>query len=153
MLQGRSECWTGCLSKPVARTPLSLSTPPPFHPPPLFLSYLWQAFSADAILACVGESNFAEKPGDISELELPRGISAFVRDLRKVTDDMTPIVLALVEGRPRLLGDLPHTVKGKSLNRYTAVVAAVVRDGVFGELGGHWVGVGVDVGVQVWGVR
>lgn len=70
-----------------------------------------QAFSAHAILACVGESAFAEKPGDISELELPQGISAFVKDLRKVSDDRTPIILALLEGRPRLLRDIPRTVR------------------------------------------
>lgn len=70
-----------------------------------------QAFSANAILACVGESAFAEKPGDISELELPQGISAFVKDLRKVSDDRTPIILALLEGRPRILRDIPRTVR------------------------------------------
>ncbi|CAM9496692.1 unnamed protein product [Ectocarpus sp. 6 AP-2014] len=71
---------------------------------------LSEAFSANAILACVGESAFAEKPGDISELELPQGISAFVKDLRKVSDDRTPIILALLEGRPRILRDIPRTV-------------------------------------------
>lgn len=103
----------------VDRDSLFLSLPPPpvtiiiFYVSPSPLS--WQAFSADAILACVGESAFAEKPGDLSELELPQGISAFVSELRKVTDDTTPIVLALVEGRPRLLGDLPQTVRQKML--------------------------------------
>ncbi|CAN0402501.1 unnamed protein product, partial [Hapterophycus canaliculatus] len=69
-----------------------------------------QAFSADAILACFGEHAYTEKPGDISELDLPPGISEFVKELRKVSDDRTPIILALVEGRPRLLGDLPKKV-------------------------------------------
>lgn len=60
----------------------------------------------------MGEPAYTEKPGDLSELDLPLGISEFVKELRKVSDDTTPIVLALVEGRPRLLGDLPHTVRG-----------------------------------------
>ncbi|CAM9120440.1 unnamed protein product, partial [Scytosiphon promiscuus] len=71
---------------------------------------LSEAFSADAIVACFGEPAYTEKPGDISELDLPPGISAFVKELRKVSDGMTPIILALVEGRPRLLGDLPQDV-------------------------------------------
>lgn len=83
--------------------------PPPV--PPLLSTSPRQAFSADAILVCAGEPAYAEKPGDITELELPRGISEFVKELRKVSDDTTPIVLALVEGRPRLLGDLPRTVR------------------------------------------
>ncbi|CAN0525407.1 unnamed protein product, partial [Scytosiphon promiscuus] len=69
-----------------------------------------QAFSADAIVACVGEPAYAEKNGDLKQLDLPSGIAAFVKDLKKVSDDTPPIVLALVEGRPRLLGDLPGMV-------------------------------------------
>lgn len=62
-------------------------------------------------MACFGEPVYTEKPGDISELDLPPGIATFVKELRKVSDDITPIILALVEGRPRLLGDLPQTVR------------------------------------------
>ncbi|CAN0030208.1 unnamed protein product, partial [Laminaria digitata] len=71
---------------------------------------LSEAFSADAIVACVGEPAYAEKNGDLKQLDLPKGIAAFVKDLKLVSDDTTPIILALVEGRPRLLGDLPGMV-------------------------------------------
>lgn len=74
----------------------------------------------------MGEPAFAEKPGDISELELPQGISAFVKELRRVTDDRTPIVLALVEGRPRLLGSLPHTVR-ENLEQTKKMILFFVR--------------------------
>lgn len=83
-----------------------------------------KAFSAEAIVVCVGEGAFAEKNGDLSDLALPLGISAFVKELKKVTDAATPLVLALVEGRPRLLGDLSRVVS---------------------EQGFRGVGVGVDV--------
>lgn len=62
-------------------------------------------------MACVGEPAYAEKNGDLKQLDLPSGIAAFVKDLKKVSDGTTPIVLALVEGRPRLLGDLPGMVR------------------------------------------
>lgn len=58
----------------------------------------------------MGESAFAEKKGDLTQLELPSGVASFVKELRKVSDNATPIILALVEGRPRLLGDIPAVV-------------------------------------------
>lgn len=69
-----------------------------------------QAFSAEAIVVCVAENAYAEKNGDLSDLALRPGISQLVKDLKKVTDKGTPLVLALVEGRPRLLGDLTSVV-------------------------------------------
>lgn len=71
---------------------------------------LVKAFSADAIVACVGETAYTEKEGDLRHLELPEGVVAFVKELRKVADSRSPLVLVLVEGRPRLLGDLPQVV-------------------------------------------
>ena len=61
-------------------------------------------------MACVGEDSYTEKRGDLLDLDLPEGVMAFVKELRRVTDDTTPLVLVLVEGRPRLLGDLPRVV-------------------------------------------
>lgn len=73
-------------------------------------------------MVCVGEYAFAEKMGDVEDLALPSSISAFVKELRKVTDAATPVVLALVEGRPRLLGDLTRVVS-------LAITAVLGADG------------------------
>lgn len=62
------------------------------------------------MVVCVGEGAYAEKKGDLKDLALPAGVEEFVKDVRKVADATTPIVLVLVQGRPRLLGDLPRVV-------------------------------------------
>lgn len=77
---------------------------------PRFSLLLPQAFSAEAIVVCVAENAYAEKNGDLADLALRPGISQLVKDLKKVTDKGTPLVVALVEGRPRLLGDLTAVV-------------------------------------------
>jgi hypothetical protein len=39
---------------------------------------LKQAASADAIVACIGEPNYSEKPGDIDTAPLPLGLTDFI---------------------------------------------------------------------------
>jgi len=61
------------------------------------------AASADAIVVVLGETPYTEKPGDIDDLNLfPEQ-----RDLVKALKDSgKPMVLVLIEGRPRLINDI-----------------------------------------------
>jgi|FLOH01.1.fsa_nt_gi beta-glucosidase len=59
-----------------------------------------KANDADYIIVCVGEIPATEKPSDINELELPKAQQELVKKLAKTGK---PIILVLVEGRPRII--------------------------------------------------
>jgi beta-glucosidase len=52
-----------------------------------------QAENMDVIIVCIGEENYAEKPGDIRSLELPSGQYELVMGLRKTAPDAKIIVV------------------------------------------------------------
>lgn len=58
------------------------------------------AAQSDAVILCLGELAYAETPGNIDDLELP---DAQLRLAREVAAAGRPIILVLVEGRPRLI--------------------------------------------------
>lgn len=58
------------------------------------------AAQADLIVVCLGEQPATEKPSDIDNLELPQAQLAFAKAL---ADAGKPMVLVLVEGRPRVI--------------------------------------------------
>jgi beta-glucosidase len=61
----------------------------------------------DYIVVCVGEENYTEKPGDISDLALPLGQVLLVQQLAEKTS--AKIILVYFGGRPRLLAEMePH---------------------------------------------
>ncbi|KAG7399860.1 hypothetical protein PHYBOEH_007721 [Phytophthora boehmeriae] len=80
------------------------------------------ATQVDYVIAAIGEAPYAEKWGDIDELALPAGQIKYVQAL---ADAGANVILVLFEGRPRLLGNLPDSVK------------AVVHGGLACELGGQ----------------
>ena len=55
-------------------------------------------------IAVIGEATYAEKPGDIDDLALPKGFEEFIQ---KLADAGTKVIVVLLEGRPRLLGSIP----------------------------------------------
>jgi beta-glucosidase len=59
---------------------------------------LASASTSDVVVLALGEDTYAEKPGDIDDLMLPAGQLEL---LRAVTATGTPVVVVLVEGRPR----------------------------------------------------
>lgn len=61
------------------------------------------AKKADAVVICIGEEAYAEIPGTIADLTLPRPQLQLVQELEKTKK---PIILVLVEGRPRLISDV-----------------------------------------------
>jgi beta-glucosidase len=56
------------------------------------------ASASDVVVLALGEKSYAEKPGDIDDLMLPAGQLQLLREL---TATGTPVVVVLVEGRPR----------------------------------------------------
>ncbi|RLN13887.1 hypothetical protein BBJ28_00017158 [Nothophytophthora sp. Chile5] len=81
-----------------------------------------QAAASEFTIIAIGESPYAEKPGDLDDLNLPIGQVEYVREIAATG---TKVILVLVEGRPRLLQGLAELVH--------AVLYAMLP----GELGGQ----------------
>jgi len=60
------------------------------------------AREADVAIVAVGEGAYTETAGNIRDLRLPDAQRTLIR---RITETGTPVVLALVQGRPRTLGD------------------------------------------------
>ena len=58
------------------------------------------ARASDVVVACLGEASYAETPGNINELTLP---DAQLRLAQAIADTGKPMVLVLIEGRPRII--------------------------------------------------
>ncbi|KAE9025954.1 Lysosomal beta glucosidase [Phytophthora rubi] len=61
-------------------------------------------------IVAIGEGEYAEKPGDLDDLNLPLGQVDYVREIAATG---TKVILVLVQGRPRLLqglADIAHAV-------------------------------------------
>jgi beta-glucosidase len=65
-----------------------------------------RASQADVVVVCVGEPAYAEGSGNIEDLLLPQGQQDLVTTLASAG---VPVVVVLLEGRPRLLGSIPST--------------------------------------------
>ncbi|TYZ67882.1 hypothetical protein PybrP1_008466 [[Pythium] brassicae (nom. inval.)] len=65
------------------------------------------ARAAEYTIAVIGEDTYAEKSGDINNLDLPHGQVEYVKALAATG---TKVVLVLFGGRPRLLNGLPDAV-------------------------------------------
>jgi beta-glucosidase len=57
----------------------------------------------DAMVICIGEDAYAETPGNIKDLELDRDQQMLVK---KLAEAGTPIILVLLEGRPRIIREI-----------------------------------------------
>ncbi|MBI9039930.1 glycoside hydrolase family 3 N-terminal domain-containing protein [Lutibacter sp.] len=68
-----------------------------------------KAKNADYIVVCVGEIPASEKPSDINELELPKVQQDLVKKLAKTGK---PIILVMVQGRPRIIKEIEPLVDG-----------------------------------------
>jgi beta-glucosidase len=65
------------------------------------------AKSADIVVLCLGEKSYAETPGNIDDLTLP---DAQLRLAREIAAVGKPVVLVLVEGRPRIISAIADQV-------------------------------------------
>lgn len=61
------------------------------------------AQKSDVAVICVGEAPYTEKPGDLNDLWLPMAQRELVK---QIAETGTPVVLVLVEGRPRVINDI-----------------------------------------------
>ena len=68
-----------------------------------------QAGWADVIVACVGEKPATEKPSDIDELDLPSIQQEMINELAATGK---PIVLVMVQGRPRIIREIEPLAQG-----------------------------------------
>ena len=68
-----------------------------------------KAKNVDYIVVCVGEIPATEKPSDINELELPKAQQNLVKQLAKLNK---PIILVMVQGRPRIIREIEPLVDG-----------------------------------------
>lgn len=66
-----------------------------------------EAKNADYIVVCVGEIPATEKPSDINELELPLAQQDLIKKLSVLHK---PIILVMVEGRPRIIREIEPLV-------------------------------------------
>lgn len=62
-----------------------------------------KAKDVDYIVVCVGEIGASEKPSDINELSLPKAQQNLVKQLAHTNK---PIILVMVQGRPRIISDI-----------------------------------------------
>lgn len=67
------------------------------------------ARAADIAIVCLGEKSYAETPGNIDDLALP---AAQIRLAQAVAAAGKPVVLVLVEGRPRLVRSIVESARG-----------------------------------------
>ncbi|MEM1121241.1 MAG: glycoside hydrolase family 3 N-terminal domain-containing protein [Bacteroidota bacterium] len=66
------------------------------------------AQQADAAIVCIGESTYTELPGNITSLELP---DAQQRLVDAIAATGKPVILVLVEGRPRIISKIEPVAK------------------------------------------
>lgn len=67
-----------------------------------------EAQKANVAIVCLGEATYTEKPGDIDDLNLPEAQRKLVDEIAKTN---TPIILVLVEGRPRIISQFEEKTK------------------------------------------
>lgn len=80
--------------------------------------------ASEVVVVCLGEGGYAEKPGDIDALTLPAGQLSYLTAL-SAHDPLKPIVLVMLQGRPRLISSI------------VPLAHAVVLAGQPGPLGGQ----------------
>lgn len=68
-----------------------------------------KANDVDYIIACIGEIPATEKPSDINDLTIPQ---AQMDLIKKLAATGKPIILVMVQGRPRIIKEIEPMVKG-----------------------------------------
>lgn len=67
------------------------------------------AKKSDVAVVAIGEATYTETPGDIWDLHLPEAQRTLVK---RIAETGTPVVLVLVEGRPRVINDIVPLADG-----------------------------------------
>jgi len=74
-----------------------------------FKKAIIKAKSSDVAIVCLGELPSTERPGDIYSLDLPKEQELIVQELSK---QGIPIILVLVQGRPKIIREIEHLSEG-----------------------------------------
>ncbi len=67
------------------------------------------AKNSDVVILCLGEGSYTETPGNLTDLTLPETQLKFAE---KIIATGKPVILVLVEGRPRLISRIADRVSG-----------------------------------------
>lgn len=65
--------------------------------------------NADIAVIAIGEATYTETPGDISDMRLPKAQRELVKN---IAETGTPVILVIVEGRPRVINDIVPLAHG-----------------------------------------
>jgi len=91
-----------------------------------------KAKNVDYIVVCVGEIPATEKPSDINELDLPKAQQNLVKQLAKLNK---PIILVMVQGRPRIIREIEPLVDGILMGYYPGQEGGrAISDVLFGHI-------------------
>ncbi|MGB3006918.1 MAG: glycoside hydrolase family 3 N-terminal domain-containing protein [Chitinophagaceae bacterium] len=89
------------------------------------------AVNVDAIILCIGENAYAESPGNIRDLALPKEQEDLV-----IAASLTgkPVILVLTEGRPRFITNIEPSIKGILMAYWSGKKSAeAIADVLFGD--------------------
>ena len=91
-----------------------------------------QAKNADYIVVCIGELPATEKPSDINELDLPKAQQELVK---KLAIYKKPIILVMVQGRPRIIREIEPLADGILMGYYPGQEGGrTISDVLFGHI-------------------
>ncbi|MFD1293323.1 glycoside hydrolase family 3 N-terminal domain-containing protein [Lutibacter holmesii] len=91
-----------------------------------------KAKNADYIVVCVGELPASEKPSDINELDLPEAQQELVKKLAVYNK---PIILVMLQGRPRIIREIEPLTNGIIMGYYPGQEGGrVISDVLFGNI-------------------
>ena len=91
---------------------------------------LMKAADADYIIVCLGEPAYCETPGNIEDLTLPANQLNLVHKLKQTGK---PIILVMIEGRPRVIKDIVDEVDAILISFLPGMEGGdAVRDIIFG---------------------
>ncbi|PWT99457.1 MAG: beta-glucosidase, partial [Bacteroidetes bacterium] len=89
------------------------------------------AANVDAIVLCIGENAYAESPGNTTELALPDDQLNLVK---AAASTGKPVILVLVEGRPRLITSVEPLAKGILMAYWSGKkTGEAIADVLFGD--------------------
>lgn len=73
-----------------------------------FLQTIAAARGVDAVILCVGENSYTEKPGDLNDLTMSENQLKLAKELAKTGK---PVIMVLNEGRPRVISSVEQAMK------------------------------------------
>ena len=90
-----------------------------------------EAKDADVIVLCLGEGSYTETPGNITDLTLPE---TQLRFAEQIIATGKPVVVVMVEGRPRIISRIADKVSGILLALNPSSEGGIaISDVLFGE--------------------